>query len=93
MPPIPDARIEISQADLLHVLLCALSYDARLPYGLIPEGIYGALNAEGKQWIDSQPPPGEPRKLRPRPECSQPFADSGISRETPPPVLAERQSR
>jgi hypothetical protein len=48
---IPDAQITISQADLIHVLRCALFWDSKLPYGQVPPKIWEALNQEGKDWV------------------------------------------
>lgn len=52
--PIPHGEVTLDQADLIHVLMCALSYDVMLPYSQVPPAVWAVLTDAGKDWVRQQ---------------------------------------
>lgn len=56
MVPGRDRMVEIPESDLLHLLICALSFNSRIPFGIPPERVWDVLSEEGRQWLTAQIP-------------------------------------
>ena len=45
---IPDRTVEITEKDLVHILGCAMFYESRLPYGMVPPEVFRKLSRESE---------------------------------------------
>lgn len=49
MSNLDDSMVEISRSDLTDLLLCAKSYDIRLPYGILPTHLLSLLTPTNRE--------------------------------------------